>query len=142
MGTTVSNGYNATTGRPVGTTQDAGFNASQRRPMGTTCDKGFAVSTGRPLGTTYNNSSKSSLIEDDPGKLNEHIKYDVPLTWNTDINCLSLNKDMINRGRKMIGQLVRFDSKPLGIGISTYACGINIAVVILCAILLLLWGDI
>ena len=103
MGTAVSNGYNATTGCPVGTTQDAGFNASQGCPMGTTCDKGFAVSTGRPLGITYNNSSKSSLIEDDPGKLNEHIKqYDLPLTWNTDINCLSLNKDMIIRGRKMI----------------------------------------
>lgn len=109
-------------GHPVGTTCAAGFKVSTGRRVGTNVSAGYNVTTGRPLGTTYTNGSKSSLIEDDASKLNEHIKqYDLPLTWNTDINCLSLNDVLINRGRKMIGQQVRFDSKPLGIGMC-YCC--------------------
>ena len=123
VGTTLDAGFNASTGRPVGTTLGAGFNTSTGRPVGTTLDVGFAVSTGRPQGTTFHNGAKSALIEDDTCKLNEHIKqYDLPLIWNTDVKCLSLNDDLINRGRKLIGQQVRFDSKPLGIGMC-YCCG-------------------
>ena len=49
-------------------------------------------------------------------------QYNLPVTWNTDVECLSLNDNLLNRGRKLIGQQIRFDSKPLGIGMC-YCCG-------------------
>ena len=109
--------------RPVGTTCDAGSDASDGCPVGTTHSAGFNVSDGRPMGTTYENGAKSSLIEDNESKLTEHMKqYDLPVTWNTSVECLSLNDDLLKRGRKCIGQQIRFDSKPLGIGMC-YCCG-------------------
>jgi len=63
------------------------------------------------------------FIEDDASKLTEHImQYDLPNTWNTNKECLSLNDDMLNRCKKFIGQQIIFDSKPLGIGMC-YCCG-------------------
>ena len=123
IGSTRDAGFDVSTGRPVGTTLDAGFDASTGRPVGTTHDAGFNVSDGRPLGTTHDNGAKSSLIEDNAPELTEHIKqYDLPIMWNTNGECLSLNDELLNRGRKCIGQQVRFDSKPLGIGMC-YCCG-------------------
>ena len=81
------------------------------------------TSDGRPVGTTHENGAKSLLIKDDPSKFNEHIKqYDLPITWNTDVECLSLNEDLLKRGKRCIGQQIRFNSKPLGIGMC-YCCG-------------------
>ena len=132
VGTTVDAGLKASTGRPIGTTVDAGFYASNGRPVETALDNyfdastgcpDFTVSSGHPLGVTYDNGAKSSLIEDNPCKLNEHMKqYNLPVTWNTDVECLSLNDNLLSRGRKLIGQQIRFDSKPLGIGMC-YCCG-------------------
>ena len=139
VGTTHASGFNASNGRKVGSTRDAGFDVSTGRPVGTTCDAGFDVSTGRPvgtthlagfnvsggrpLGTTHENGAKTSLIEDNESELTEHIRqYDLPITWNTGVESLSLNDDMLKRGRKCIGQQIRFDSKPLGIGMC-YCCG-------------------
>ena len=46
----------------------------------------------------------------------EYMKqYELPTTWNTE--SLSLNDDLLVRAKKRIGQQVRFDAKPLGIGI-------------------------
>ena len=45
----------------------------------------------------------------------------MPVTWNTDVECLSLNDNLLSRGRKLIGQQIRFDSKPLGVGMC-YCC--------------------
>ena len=110
-------------GHPVGTTCDAGFDVSTGCPVGTTHSAGFNVSGGRPLGTTHDNGAKSSLIEDNESELTEHMKqYDLPITWNTSVECLSLNDDLLKRGKKCIGQQIRFDSKPLGIGMC-YCCG-------------------
>ena len=139
---------NVPTGRPVGTTQDAGFNASTGhptsdidiemnvptgRPVGTTQDAGFSASTGRPdssdnsnsylVKTNYNMSTEQDdiFIEDNLSLLFQYMKqYDLPTSWNTD--SLSLNDDLLVRAKKRIGQQVRFDAKPLGIGMC-YCCG-------------------
>ena len=51
----------------------------------------------------------------------EYVKqYELPTTWNTE--SLSLNDGLLVRAKKRIGQQVRFDAKPLGIGIC-YCCG-------------------
>ena len=47
-------------------------------------------------------------------------QYDLPTAWNT--NSLSLNDELLVRAKKRIGQQVRFDAKPLGIGMC-YCCG-------------------
>ena len=110
-------------GRPIGSTIDAGFNASGGRPKGTTIDAGFNASGGRPIGTTTDNGALSSLIEDDPSKLTKHVEqFELPDAWNTDECSLSINESMLSRGRKYIGQQIRFDSKPLGVGMC-YCCG-------------------
>jgi len=63
------------------------------------------------------------FIGDDASKLTEHImQYDLPITWNMNKECLSLNDDLLNRCIRFIGQQIRFDSKPLGIGMR-YCCG-------------------
>ena len=49
-------------------------------------------------------------------------QYDLPITWNTSVECLSINDDLLKKDRKSIGQQIRFDSKPLGIGMC-YCCG-------------------
>ena len=46
-------------------------------------------------------------------------QYELPTTWNT--KSLSLNDDLLVRAKKRIGQQVRFDAKPLGIGMC-YCC--------------------
>ena len=139
---------NVPTGRPVGTTQDAGFNAltghptsdidiemnvPTGRPVGTTQDAGFSASTGCPdssdnsnsylVKTNYNMSTEQDdiFIEDNLSLLFQYMKqYDLPTSWNTD--SLSLNDDLLVRAKKRIGQQVRFDAKPLGIGMC-YCCG-------------------
>ena len=47
-------------------------------------------------------------------------QYELPTSWNT--YSLSLNDNLLVRTKKWIGQQVRFDAKPLGIGIC-YCCG-------------------
>ena len=136
---------NVPTGRPVGTTRDAGFSASSGhptsdvdvemnvptgRPVGTTRDAGFSTSTGRPdssnsnlVEDSYNISTEEAdmFIEDNLSLLIQYMKqYELPTSWNTD--SLSLNDDLLVRAKKRIGQQVRFDAKPLGIGMC-YCCG-------------------
>ena len=103
------------------------------RPVGTTAEAGFDTSTGRPnvsnasINSSVENNSNSnpedpeSFIEDNLSLLIEYMKqYDLPTAWNT--NSLSLNDDLLVRAKKRIGQQVRFDAKPLGIGMC-YCCG-------------------
>ena len=139
---------NVPTGRPVGTTRDAGFSAStghrtsdvdiemnvpSGRPVGTTQDAGFSASTGRPdsshkfnsclLRSDYDMSTEQDdmFIEDNITLLIQYMKqYELPTSWNTD--SLSLSDDLLVRAKKRIGQQVRFDAKPLGIGMC-YCCG-------------------
>ena len=66
--------------------------------MGTTHAAGFDVSAGRPQGTTLDNGANSALIENDTCKL-KSSSYDLPLTWNTDVKCLSLNDDLIKEDK-------------------------------------------
>ena len=136
------------TGRPLGTTRDAGFSTSTGhptadidielsvptgRPLGTTKDAGFRVSVGRPDSTVnptvslteegYHEYSDSTFmfIEENLSLLNEYMKqYDLPKTWNTDI--LSMNDSLLARAKKRIEQQIRFDAKPLAIGMC-YCCG-------------------
>ena len=139
---------NVPSGRPVGTTRDAGFSVSSRhlvsdvdiemnvpsgRPVGTTQDAGFSASTGRPdsshnsnsclLRSDYDMSTEQDdvFIEDNLTLLIQYMKqYELPTSWNTD--SLSLSDDLLVRAKKRIGQQVRFDAKPLGIGMC-YCCG-------------------
>ena len=139
---------NVPSGRPVGTTRDAGFSVSTRhlvsdvdiemnvlsgRPVGTTQDAGFSASTGRPdsshnsnsclLTSDYDMSTEQDdvFIEDNLTLLIQYMKqYELPTSWNTD--SLSLSDDLLVRAKKRIGQQVRFDTKPLGIGMC-YCCG-------------------
>ena len=102
IGSTRDAGFDVSTGRPVGTTLDAGFDVSTGRPVRTTHSAGFNVSDGQPLGTTHENGTKSLLIEDNECELTEHIKqYDLSITWNTSVECFSLNDDLLKRGKKM-----------------------------------------
>ena len=112
---------------------DIEMNVPTGRPVGTTRDAGFSASTGHP-----DSSSNSNLVEDNycnnistdeadmyiEGNLTLLIQYmkqyELPTTWNTD--SLSLNDDLLVTAKKRIGQQVRFDAKPLGIGMC-YCCG-------------------
>ena len=61
------------------------------------------------------------FIEDNLTLLIQYMKqYELPTSWNTDN--LSLSDDLLVRAKKRIGQQVRFDAKPLGIGMC-YCCG-------------------
>ena len=139
---------NVPTGRPIGTTRDAGFNASTGhptasvdielniptgRPVGTTRDAGFSTSTGRPEGSIDSiddlieegnpeySDSTSMFIEENLTLSNEYMKqFDLPKTWSMDN--LSVNDSLLARAKKRIGQQVRFDAKPLAIGMC-YCCG-------------------
>ena len=120
IGTTSQLGYNVPTGhpgRPVGTTRDAGSNVGTGHPIGTTSDAGSSVSTGRPIGTSRDEGGGTCYIEDDNIKLQEHLSQypDLIAKWNTDSASLSVSSELLKRGKKRIGQQVRFDSKPLGI---------------------------
>ena len=123
-GTTRDAGSNVGTGRPSGTTRDAGSNVGTGRPIGTTRDAGSIVSTGRPIGTSRDEGGGTSCIEDDNIKLQEHLSQypDLIAKWNTDSASLSVSNELLKRGKKRIGQQVRFDSKPLGVAMC-YCCG-------------------
>ena len=108
---------NVPMGRPVGTTAEAGFNASLGRPNSSSISIGFSIENNCNIDT----EDSDLFIEDNLSLLIEHIKqYDLPNAWNT--NSLSLNDDLLVRAKKRIGQQVRFDAKPLGIGMC-YCCG-------------------
>ena len=56
--------------------------------------------------------------------LRNHLSQYPDLTrkWNTDSASISISNELLKRGKRRIGQQVRFDSKPLGIGMC-YCCG-------------------
>ena len=124
IGTTRDAGSNVGTGRPIGTIRDAGSNVSTGRPIGTTRDTGSKVSDGRPVGTSREEGGGTSCIEDNSVKLHEHLSQypDLTTKWNTDGASLSVSNELLRRGKKRIGQQVRFDSKPLGVAMC-YCCG-------------------
>ena len=124
IGTTRDAGSNVSTGRPVGTTRDAGSIVGTGRPVGTTRDAGSNVGTGRPVGTTREQGGGTNYIEDDAQKLCDHLSQYPDLTrkWNTDSASISISNELLKRGKRRIGQQVRFDNKPLGIGMC-YCCG-------------------
>ena len=108
---------NVPSGHPIGTTQDAGFSALTRHPYGS------HNSNSCLLRSDYDMSTKQGdkFIEDNLTLLIQYMKqYELPTSWNTD--SLSLSDDLLVRAKKQIGQHVRFDAKPLGIGIC-YCCG-------------------
>ena len=101
IGTTAEAGYKVSSGRSVGTTAEAGYKVSNGRSRGTTEEAGFHVSCGRPV--VYKSNTSDKLIT-------------------TDVNCVSLGDELLALGNKRIAQQVRFDSKPLAIGMC-YCCG-------------------
>ena len=115
---------NVSVGRPVGTTRDAGSNVGTGRPIGTTRDAGSNVSDGRPVGTSREEGGGTSCIEDNSVKLHEHLSQypDLTTKWNTNGPSLSVSNELLKRGKRRIGQQVRFDSKPLGVAMC-YCCG-------------------
>ena len=82
------------------------------------------MSDGRPVGTSREEGRGTSCIEDNSVKLHEHLSQypDLTTKWNTDGASLSVSNELLKRGKRHIGQQVRFDSKPLGIAMY-YCCG-------------------
>ena len=124
VGTTRDAGSNVSTGRPIGTSRDAGSDVSTGRPIGTTRDAGSDASTGRPTGTSREEGGGTNCIEDDHQKLCEHLSQypDLTTKWNTESASLSITNEVLGRGKRRIGQQIRFDSKPLGVAMC-YCCG-------------------
>ena len=109
---------NVPTGCPLGTTKDAGFSTSAGRPDNSSVNP--IVSLMEEDYPEYSDST-SMFIEENLSLLNEYMKqFDLPRTWNTDI--LSMNDSLLARAKKRIGQQIRFDARPLAIGMC-YCCG-------------------
>ena len=130
IGTTKEAGYNVPSGRTVGSTMQAGFQASSGQAVGTTKAKGYIVSTGRRTGTSKNAGYGVSCgrpVVCDSKVLDINTSQcvrglDKVKSWPTDVNCLSLNDELLSLADKRIAQQIRFDSKPLAIGMC-YCCG-------------------
>ena len=124
LGTTADAGYGVSTGRTFGTTADAGYGVSNGRKVGTTEEAGFHVSCGRPvvykLDTSVPNSSTVPDTSISKEMLSQNHKQIVQ--YNTDEGCLSLTDELFALAKKRIAQQIRFDSKPLAIGMC-YCCG-------------------
>ena len=66
--------------------------------------------TGRPVGTTREQGGGTNYIEDDAQKLCDHLSQYPDLTrkWNTDGASISISNELLNRGKRRIGQQVTF----------------------------------
>ena len=108
---------NVPSGHPVGTSQDAGLSASTGRPDSSHNSNSCLLRSDYDMSTEQDDV----FIEDNLTLLIQYMKqYELPTSWNTD--SLSLSDDLLVRAKKRIGQQVRFDAKPLGIGMC-YCCG-------------------
>ena len=133
VGTTAEAGYKVSNGRTVGTTAEAGYKVSNGRTVGTTAEAGYKVSNGRSIGTSAEagykvSNGRSRGTTEEAGF---HVSCGRPVVYKsntsdklitTDVNCVSLSDELLALGNKRIAQQVRFDSKPLAIGMC-YCCG-------------------
>ena len=106
-------------GRPIGTTADAGFNVSGGRKSNTfglvkNSELGDKLTVSAPICTT-NGSSVPQEVLSQSNKFNLFSSSYVE-------DQLSLSDELMARAQKRIAQQIRFDCKPLAIGMC-YCCG-------------------
>ena len=106
--------------RPAGTTVEASYNTSARRFKETTRKVGFKVPNGQILGTTEAKGFKvhKSYNADTVNK----VSIGPSTIPESQDGIISINEEMMVSADKRIAQQIRFDSKPLAIGMC-YCCG-------------------